>query len=263
MASKLPTQTFKVCETIHPGDLIALGDVHGQAEHFFRFLSWVDNTRARVVLLGDLIDRSSSLRGDLLVLDETKHRLDDPEKFGLESFHALMGNHEWMFLGAAREDFGPYRTATTEWLGNGGNHLACWEMAERHGNWLAELPFYLTIGENLFIHAGLFPGHDPQKILHDGHPEDLLWIREPFLRLGPQLEKWNPRIKKVVHGHTPTIFEEYNKQNDLGFAPVVTKDRVNIDTGACFTKNDPQGFLTAYNVTQNTFKFFKSETFTC
>lgn len=255
MASKLPTQTFKVCETIHPGDIIALGDVHGQAEHFFRFLSWVDNTRARVVLLGDLIDRSSSLRGDLLVLDETKHRLDDPEKFGLESFHALMGNHERLFLGAAKEDFGPYRTATIEWLRNGGNHRACGEMAEKHLDWLASLPVYLTIGDTLFIHGGIFPGKDPVKTLEERGADDLLWMREPFLRLGPQFEKWNPCLKKVVHGHTPTIFEEHNKENDLGFAPVVTKDRVNIDTGACFT-TDPPGFLTAYNVTQNTFKFF-------
>jgi serine/threonine protein phosphatase 1 len=45
--------------------------------------------------------------------------------------------------------------------------------------------------------------------------EDLLWIREPFLSLGPRL----PLI--VVHGHTPSATPE--------FAP----GRIGIDTG-CF-----------------------------
>lgn len=245
----------QICDKINEGDVIAVGDIHATWEPYRQFLDWVEGTQAVVVLLGDLIDRGKE---DLRVLGPTHDRLQAPENFGLQGFHALMGNHEWMFLEAARDEFGPFRTTTVEWLNNGGNHLACWEMAERHGDWLAQLPFYLTIGETLFIHAGLFPGNDPQKHRprRDGRLSTaLLWIRGPFLPLGPQFEKWNPRLKRVVHGHTPTIFEEHNRKNNLGFAPVVTKDRVNIDTGACF-KSDPEGFLTAYNVTQNTFKFF-------
>lgn len=243
----------RLCDKINEGDVIAVGDIHATWEPYRQFLDWVEGTQAVVVLLGDLIDRG---KDDIKVLDATRDRLQAPEDFGLWGFHALAGNHELLFRNAAREDFGPYRTATVEWFRNGGNHKACWEMAERHLDWITQLPTYLTIGDTLFIHAGLFPGNDPKETLKEGHPEDLLWIREPFLRFGPQFEKWNPKLKRVVHGHTPTIFEEYNRENDLGFAPVVTKDRINIDTGACFTKMDPKGFLTAYNVTQNTFKFF-------
>lgn len=239
-------------DLVNEGDVIAVGDIHATWEPYRQFLNWVEGTQAVVVLLGDMIDRS---KGDLAVLEATQRRLDNPEEFGLLGFHALKGNHEKLFLEARQEGFRPC-TATIEWLRNGGNKKHCFEMGREHGEWLANLPTFMTIGDTLFIHSGVFPGHDPQITIEENKGDELLWIREPFLTLGPQFEKWSPGLKKVVHGHTPTIFEEHNKENGLGFAPVVTKDRVNIDTGACFTGVEPKGFLTAYNVTQNTFKFF-------
>lgn len=240
-----------VCENVNPGDVIAVGDIHATWEPYRQFLDWVEGTQAVVVLLGDVIDRGKE---DLIVLEKTRERLEDPEKFGLDGFYALRGNHEMMFLDASFDGIAPFRTTTLEWLKNGGNLEDKFEMVDNHAEWLWQLPVYMVIGDTLFIHAGIFPGENPARALEETKVDDLLWLREPFLRFGPQFEKWNPGLKKVVHGHTPTIFEEYNRENDLGFAPVVTKDRVNIDTGACF--RDERGFLTAYNVTQNTFKFF-------
>ena len=49
--------------------------------------------------------------------------------------------------------------------------------------------------------------------------EDLIWIREPFL-------SWaGDSGKIIVHGHT------------VEDAPAVRRNRIGIDTGACFTGN--------------------------
>lgn len=233
-----------------PFDVIAVGDIHATYEPYRQFLDWVEGTQAIVVVLGDMIDRGKE---DLIVLECTRIRLENPERYGLGGFYALRGNHEQMFLNAAFDGIAPFRTTTLEWLKNGGNFEDMFEMVDLHAEWLWKLPIYMTIDDTLFIHAGVFPGQDPAKTVGNGKVEDLLWVREPFLRFGPQFEKWNPNLKRVVHGHTPTCFETHNKEKELGFAPVVTEDRVNIDTGACF---GDEGHLTAYNVTQNTFHHF-------
>ena len=62
------------------------------------------------------------------------------------------------------------------------------------------------------MHAGIRPGV-PLR-LQD--PQDLLWIREPFL----DAEQDFGMI--VVHGHTPSA------------EPVMLANRIGIDTGACY-----------------------------
>jgi len=83
----------------------------------------------------------------------------------------------------------------------------------------------------LFVHAGIRPG----RALGRQRPEDLLWIREPFLH---SAEK-HPFV--VVHGHTPRA------------EPDVHPNRIGIDTGAvmggvltCLVlEEDRMRFLTA------------------
>lgn len=228
-------------DTIKQGDVIALGDVHATWEPYRQFLEWVDQTGAVVVLLGDLIDRGGE---DMKVLNATRDRLLDPEGYGLGNFHVLRGNHEKMFLDAA------WPAGYRLWAENGGNRRDYENMVLGHEEWINKLPVFITIGETLFIHGGTFPGHDPQKAVLEGKTDSLLWMRDPFLRMGPKLKDWTQTIKKVVHGHTPVVFEYGGKER----TPVVKGDRVNIDTGA-YSK---EGCLTAYNVTQNTFQqFFK------
>jgi hypothetical protein len=65
------------------------------------------------------------------------------------------------------------------------------------------------------------------------------------MTVGPKLEKWTDKIKRVVHGHTPYF------ENDLmGQVNVSQKgDRIGIDSGAYFTD-----ILTSYNSTKGTFQ---------
>ena len=221
---------------IQPGDVIAVGDIHGCHELLEEFLDHVRGTEACVVLLGDIVDRGG---GDVEVLRKVKELLDDPEKEGLSNFFCLMGNHEGMFVDAVHGDGAQF----VLWLQNGGNFEAFGEMQE-HVDWVSELPVYMTIGDTMFIHAGFYPGKNPIDTINAGKTDNLLWMREPFLSMGPQFEKWNPDLKQVVFGHTPREDGE----------PYEIPNGVCIDTGAFFT-----GTLTAYNVTQQTFYQYNAQ----
>jgi hypothetical protein len=64
------------------------------------------------------------------------------------------------------------------------------------------------------------------------------------MTIGPQLEKWTDKIKRVVHGHTPFFEDEQRGQVNVN----QKGDRIGIDSGGYFT-----GILTSYNATRNTF----------
>jgi serine/threonine protein phosphatase 1 len=223
-------------DSINPGDVVAVGDIHGRFDLFSRFLDYARGSQATVILLGDIIDRGPD---DVKMLEKVKELLDEPEKEGLENFFCLMGNHEAMFIDASTGS----PSSWDLWAQNGGKYGRYDEM-KGHLEWLTELPIYMTLGDTLFIHGGIFPGQDPFEAVKLGRSDSLIWMREPFLTMGPQFEKWSPHLKRVIHGHTP-FFE-----NDLlGQVNVSRKgDRIGIDSGAYFT-----GVLTGYNATQNTF----------
>lgn len=226
--------TFTFCDVINPGDVIAVGDIHATAEPYLMFLDWVRDSGAHVILLGDLIDRGGD---DLVVLELTRSLLEDPTRNGLETFTVIRGNHEQMFLNALDEP-----NAWADWVHNGGNYQEL-EKLQKHAGWLRELPYYVVVGDTLFTHAGCPPGKDPQTMMGTHYlREQFVWMRKPFLEQGPQFEKWNPNLKKVVFGHTP--------QSAL---PYRIPDGICIDTAAFMT-----GILTAYNATQDT--FFQIET---
>lgn len=218
-------------EKINPGDVIAVGDIHARYDILDGFLEWVKGSGARVILLGDVIDRGGE---DMDVLDRIKTLLDDPEAWGLESFSMVRGNHEQLFIDAMLDTD---RYSMTDWIGNGGNIEKILDMRRNHLGWLHSLPVMITVGDTMFVHAGVVPGVDPQVTLNDTGLDKLVWIREPFLTLGPKLDKWTNTIKKVVHGHSI--------QENL---PDVGNQRVGIDTGAFYT-----GILTTYNATQDTY----------
>lgn len=221
-------------DTIFPGDVIALGDIHGMARLYHQFLEWVKDSQAQVVLLGDLIDRGED---DLTVLNRTRDIMQDPEGWGLQSFTVLRGNHEQMFLNAA----GGY--GWNDWVRNGGD----WENFEQlktHVDWVSQLPYFMITGDTMFAHAGCYPGKDPQEFMTTHYlREQFVWMREPFLTRGPGFEQWNPNLKKIVFGHTPQSALPYRVPNGIC-----------IDTGAFHT-----GVLTAYNATQDTINQFDLE----
>mgnify|MGYP003350540750 FL=1 len=46
------TTDFDYNDTIDPGDVIAVGDIHGMGELFLQFLAWVEGSGARVIQIG-------------------------------------------------------------------------------------------------------------------------------------------------------------------------------------------------------------------
>jgi len=221
---------------ISPGDVIAVGDIHGRSDLLVEFLNYVKDTQATVILLGDLIDRGPDDAG---VLDRVKQLLNDPESWGLAGFHCLMGNHERMMLDASEGRAGDIHL----WLKNGGHGFTSSIM--KHADWVAELPLYMVVGDTLFCHAGIHPGKDPAPYTQTRTlREQLLWMRQPFLQKGPMFSRWNQRLRRCVHGHTPYLTDEL-----IGTVNVSnTGDRIGIDTAACYS-----GILTSYNASKNTF----------
>jgi len=224
---------------IKPGDVIAVGDLHARYDLLEKFIDRVRGTLAIVVFLGDIIDRGGE---DLAVVNKIRHMTESPDDYGLSNVFCLMGNHEAMFVDAVQGSGADF----VLWLQNGGNFEQYDEMSE-HLEWLGELPVYMTINDTLFIHAGIYPGKDPLETINAGKTDNLLWIREPFLSMGPKFEDWNPELKQVVFGHTPKFGAGEGK-------PYTIPQGICIDTGAFFT-----GVLTAYNVTQETFTQFSIE----
>jgi serine/threonine protein phosphatase 1 len=235
MKTLTPSITFSDT-AIKPGDVLAVGDIHGRYDLLEKFVSRVRGTLAVVVFLGDIIDRGGE---DAAVVNKIRHMTESPEDYGLDLVMCLMGNHEKLFVDAVQ---GPSENLFL-WLQNGGNFEQFGELQE-HTSWFDELPIYVTIGDTLFVHAGIVPGRDPYELVEKGKVDQLVWIREPFLSLGPRFEEWNPELKRVVFGHTPKF--------DIGEGlPYTIPDGVCIDSGAYFTD-----VLTAYNTTQDTFYQF-------
>lgn len=209
--------------------LYAIGDVHGRADLLDACLAGIEadaarhpDRRARIVFLGDLIDRGPDSRA---VLDRVLAlRAQDRAV-------ALSGNHEAMLLDAMDEP-----AALAPWSRNGGvetlrsygisvpgrlDGAAAAELVaamreaipEAHRRVLRELGTTWRCGDYLLVHAGIRPGIPAEA--QDRH--DLLWIREPFL--GSRADHG----AVVVHGHTPVP------------AIDVRPNRINIDTGAYAT----------------------------
>lgn len=216
-------------DTITYGDVIAVGDIHARYDLLEALLDKIRGTQAIVVFLGDLVDHGGQ---DVEVLSKIKDLEENPESEGLSNVFTLMGNHETMLVDAVRghpSDF-------FAWTRNGGN-FEQFDEFEPYLDWLDQLPIYITIGDTMFIHAGVFPGVNPYDSINQGQTESLLWMRSPFLEFGPQFENWSTELKKVVFGHTPR-----------GEEPYEIPDGICIDTSAWNT-----GVLTAYNVTNESY----------
>lgn len=172
-----------------------VGDIHGCVEEIQVLLDGLaPGSRDSVIFLGDYVDRgpSSSAVIDRLV----RLRSEGPRCV------FLRGNHEDMFL-AYMGLGGLYGDA---FLVNGGRptlrsyHLedcAPSELAQRippaHREFLLQLRSYEVAGDFLCVHAGI----NPLRPLEQQSAEDLLWIRDEFIRNRHGLPY------TVLFGHTP------------------------------------------------------------
>ncbi len=177
------------------GRLFAIGDVHGCPDELAAMLKAIAPGRGdTVVFVGDYVDRGPSARD---VVDAVL----ELGRSGAELV-CLKGNHEDMmlsFLGL------PGRYGES-FLMNGGDATlesygvrcadpgrALEQIPERHLDFFKSLALSYYRPPHLFVHAGIMPG----RPLEEQDPEDLLWIRQEFIR-----SRYRPGAT-VVFGHTP------------------------------------------------------------
>ncbi|MBW9055954.1 metallophosphoesterase family protein [Rhizobium mesosinicum] len=209
--------------------IYAIGDIHGcysklleAKRKIFEDFSRCTGT-ALIVMLGDYVDRGPSS------MDVIEH-LCKSTPANIKQV-TLCGNHDDAFLRLLEEpDLFPswYRFAGSETLKSYGIDVAYLlkhgsngaieraindAVPDHHRKLLAEMPSMVTVGDIVFVHAGIRPG----IALSEQRNRDLFWIREPFLSRGPEL----PLL--VVHGHTPVA------------QPFFGNGRIAIDTGAFAT----------------------------
>lgn len=213
--------------------LYALGDVHGQLERlqYAHALATRDGGEdARIVHLGDLIDRGPDSRGVIEYLMDGQSRGRD--------WPVVKGNHDdklprflddprWLDPGPSRpqfwtQDHNNGADATFASYGIADAHdlpldelhaKAVAAIPREHAAWLDALPLYLKEGNDLlFVHAGIRPGVP----LEEQTPTDLMWIRRPFH------DSTADHGPLVVHGHTPV-----DQVTHYG-------NRLNLDTGAAY-----------------------------
>ena len=208
--------------------IYAIGDIHGSLELLKALQRQIQShanaspaQRKCVIYLGDYIDRGAD---SAAVLDWL---IEQPLP-GYEHVF-LKGNHEdtllrfldggrgassWFTYGgdATVESYGvsPLRS----FAGKDELSRVRAELHEKiprsHRAFLARLKLHHTEGDYLFVHAGLRPG----VALEAQSEEDLIWIREAFLRSPAEFGKL------VVHGHS------------IRPEPDFQSNRIGIDTGA-------------------------------
>ncbi|UAK25838.1 metallophosphoesterase family protein [Sphingomonas nostoxanthinifaciens] len=207
--------------------IYAIGDVHGRFDLMTLLIERIaaddaarQPSETHVVMLGDLIDRGAE---SAQVID---FFLRDTPPFA--RFHQLMGNHEEMLLRLIDR---PSEEAMAHFLRYGGRETfesygtpqLMLDLADRyppsailahvpetHRAFLRGMGDAIQVGDYLFVHAGIRPGVP----LEDQAPEDVRWIRQPFL------DSDEDHGAVVVHGHT------------ISAAPEMRRNRIGIDTGA-------------------------------
>lgn len=214
--------------------LYVIGDIHGRLDLLRGLLRKIAVDIARheagakreLVFLGDYVDRGPDSRGVIdLILATAGER-------GFWTVTALKGNHEQALMQFMNEPelwpmwqgFGARETLLSYGVNppGAGSEPDDWARASRqlnaavppdHKRFLDELKLFADRGDYLCAHAGVRPGSP----LNQQTEQDLLWIRDEFLRNERRLEK------VIVHGHTPAE-EAY-----------VGAHRIGLDTGAYAT----------------------------
>lgn len=189
----------------------AIGDIHGQFELLKQAHDLIARDAARfgpapVIHLGDLVDRGPNSKGVITFLRRGIA--------GGEDWVVLQGNHERMMAGFIDNPHAIAPRQSVNWLHpriGGGASLASYgiknpsdrPIAPVHAeallaippediSFIKSLPLVHQIGGLFFVHAGI----RPNIALSDQSPDDLLWIREPFL------SDPSDHDVLVIHGHT-------------------------------------------------------------
>jgi serine/threonine protein phosphatase 1 len=209
--------------------IYAVGDIHGRRDLLMAMIARIRTDLAArphpqplLVFLGDYVDRGPDSRGVIETLVRLKED-DLPTAF-------LLGNHDRYVQAYLRDP--EWYDLTYHWLADnlgGAQTLASYGVADAnparpgltrepfaaafpdsHRAFLDSAALWIRHGRYVFAHAGIRPG----IALEEQDPEDLIWIREPFLSATEDFGF------KVVHGHT------------IGRAVQHHPNRIAVDTGA-------------------------------
>lgn len=229
--------------------LYAIGDIHGQLGMLEDTLARIEKdggTGARVIFLGDYVDRGANSKGviDLFLRGlsegrdwtfikgnhdrmfqrfiETGQSDDDHILSGKLWLHERLGGvdtlNSYLDTAGALRDLG----APSDQLFDYGLDpmpqeqlqklldLLAQAIPQAHREFLQGLKIKHEEDGKIFVHAGLRPGLP----LHLQQEDDMLWIREEFLH------DQSNHGALVVHGHTPVE------------TPDLRANRLNLDTGA-------------------------------
>lgn len=223
----------------------AIGDIHGMADLAEAVIDFaVQHASARgasprFAFLGDVCDRGLNSRRAFDVVADAIEAYDG-------SF-LIRGNHDDLFRKCVSG--GSTSRVVAGWLHRGGvQTLESYLPGDLNGavslvntihmdhlRLIDEASRYVVDGGFLFTHAGVVPGRS--LIAQDEH--DLMWVRDAFL------DHVGPLGHVVVHGHSV-----------VGDLPVVTENRISIDTGAF-----KSGRLTvaAIDINQESVEFFQTD----
>jgi len=188
-----------------------IGDIHGCLDMLKRLVEKIkwDPAKDKLIFVGDYIDRGPDPKG---VVDYILSLM--AESSGIQ---CLIGNHEVIFLdyikGKDRKLF----------LMNGGMntlesyafHLVDTEddlLPPSHKEFFASLKYTIALDDYYVVHAGF----RPKVPLEEQDPDDLVWIRDPFIYSTYDFGK------RVIFGHTPF------------YEPLIMNNKVGIDTGAVY-----------------------------
>jgi serine/threonine protein phosphatase 1 len=225
-----------------------IGDIHGMSRELKQILSFIEtfsderNFDPTIVFHGDIVDRGPDSRGAMQLVLQTLDKWPGST--------ALFGNHDYWFQQAILKN-GFFPDSTT-WYGRWGGletvdsytdiadpkalFAYIRETYPRHVQLLARMSatLYIQRGPFFCCHAGI----NPKVALAKQTAKDLLFIANEFANCV------DPNLPPVIHGHM--IFED---------GPVVTENRISIDTGSFYT-----GRLTTclVNPTTASLRFFQT-----
>lgn len=205
------------------GKSFFIADVHGQDDLLASALGRIedvssgDRVSPRVVFLGDLVDRGIGTKDVLEAVCMTIRKW--PRSV------AILGNHDHLVLEIL--DGTSSRKKTDFWYNNAGGFDTCAsydpegelkpfirairETYPHHVELLRNASLMERDGAFVACHAGI-NGYLP---LDRQDPHDLMWISDGFL------DRVDETMPPVIHGHSI-----------MGDLPVVTENRISLDTGA-------------------------------
>ena len=203
---------------------IAIGDIHGRIHSLNTMVNYLieEHSDATIVFLGDYVDRGDN---SAEVIDLI---LNIKEKNVFKDVITLSGNHEQLFLASISK---PESRLAEHWARNLGGYNTLfsygWDfdmgydfsmIPKTHLDFLKDLKFHHKDKNLYFCHAGV----NPSVKLKNQKNEDLIWIRDKFLK---SKKRWK---RLIVHGHTQLKGEN----------PKVDKhNRLNLDIGAARKEN--------------------------